>query len=54
MDENNDSEDDADQEAEASRFELMAKGGVEAGLRRALESKAERRGIVNAEARTRE
>ena len=39
-------------EAEALRFDLRSKGEVEAYLRRALESNAERRWIIKAEART--
>ena len=38
MDKNNDREGDADQEDEVLRFELRAKGGVEAELRRSLEA----------------
>ena len=52
FEENNDSEGDAEQEAEASRFEVRAKGEVEEELRRAPEAEAERRGIIEAEART--
>ena len=39
-------------EAEASRFELRAKEDVDAELRRSLEAKSERRGIIKAEVRT--
>ena len=39
-------------EAEASRFELRAKGEVEAELRRAMEAEAERTGIIEAETKT--
>ena len=40
--------------AEALRFNLRANGGVKAELRRELENKAERRGTIEAEARTEE
>ena len=40
--------------AEASRLDLRTKGGVKAELRRALEAKAKRRGIIEDEASTRE
>ena len=40
--------------SEASSFDLRAKGEVEAYLKRALEAKAERRGIMEAETSTRE
>ena len=33
-------------------FKLRAKGGVEAEIRRSLESEAERRGVIEDEART--
>ena len=37
------------EKVEASRFELRAKGGVDAELRRALEAEEGRRGIIEAE-----
>ena len=39
-------------EAEASRFEIRAKGEVKVELRRALEADAERRGVNEYEGRT--
>ena len=39
-------------EAEASRFELRSKEEVDVGLKRLLEAKAKRRGIIEAETRT--
>ena len=39
-------------EAKASRFELRAKGEVKAELTRALEAETERRGVIEADART--
>ena len=41
-------------EAEVSRFKIRAKGEVDVELMRALDAKSERRGILEAEARTRE
>ena len=41
-------------EAEASKFEIRAKGEVDAELMMVLEAEAERRGIIEAEAKTRE
>ena len=41
-------------DAEASRFELRAKGEADVNLRRELEAYCERKGIIEAEARTQE
>ena len=42
------------EDLKAFRFELKAKGGLEAELRRSLEAKAEMRGIIEAKERTKE